>query len=175
MVVDYIAYDPTIQSIVVSQQGTDPREILSLAVDADFLQSPINATYFPTAPNNTLVHAGFQDAFLRTVEDVKTQVTNGLQAYNVSNVLVTGHSLGAAIGVMNGVFLKGLFGDQVNVTTHVFGLPRAGNSIWAYVFHFGYGYLVVIILINILITFTFEQGFRGFYIEQYASAHAPRT
>jgi hypothetical protein len=67
---------------------------------------------------------------------VKEHVTNGLQTYSANKVLVTGHSLGAAVGVMNGVFLTGLLGTEVNVTTHVFGLPRAGNSIWACVLFF---------------------------------------
>jgi hypothetical protein len=78
-----------------------------------------------------MVHSGFQDTFLRTVGDVKQHVTNGLQTYGVNKVLVTGHSLGAAVGVMNGVFLRGILGTDVDITTHVFGLPRAGNSIWA--------------------------------------------
>jgi transketolase N-terminal domain/subunit len=75
---------------------------------------------------------GFQDAFLRTVEDVQREVQWAVEDFTVNKVLVTGHSLGAAIGVMNGMFLTQLFeGRGVNVTTQVFGLPRAGNSIWA--------------------------------------------
>jgi Lipase (class 3) len=91
----------------------------------------LNSTLFPTAPNNTLVHDGFQKAFLSTAEDVKSTVLDGLQKYQSKKVLVTGHSLGAAIGVFDGVYLRGILGDEVSVTTHVFGLPRVGNSIWA--------------------------------------------
>jgi len=130
--IDYIAHDPSTSSIVLAQQGTDPLQIQSLLVDAQALQSPLNSTYFPTAPPNTLVHTGFQDAFLKTVEDVRREVGWAVEDYGVDKVLVAGHSLGAAIGVMNGIFLTQLFeGTGVSVTTHVFGLPRAGNSIWA--------------------------------------------
>lgn len=128
----YIAHDPSTESIVVAQQGTDPTEILSILVDAQFLQSPLNTTLFPTAPNNAMVHSGFQDAFLRSIDDVQREVERAVTDFGVHNVLVTGHSLGAAIGVMNGVYLTQLFeGRDVNVTTQVFGLPRAGNSVWA--------------------------------------------
>jgi predicted lipase len=78
------------------------------------------------------VHTGFQDAFLRTVETVQRQVEWVVEDFAVEKVLVTGHSLGAAISVMNGIFLTQVFeGRGVNVTTQVFGLPRAGNSVWA--------------------------------------------
>jgi hypothetical protein len=127
----YVAYDPSTESVVLAQQGTDPTQILSLAVDADFGQDPLNTTIFSDIPPNTMVHGGFQKAFLRTVEDVRTQVQHGLLTFNSSKVLVTGHSLGAAISVMNGIFLTQLLGPEVEVTTQVFGLPRAGNSVWA--------------------------------------------
>ncbi|PVF93531.1 alpha/beta-hydrolase [Serendipita vermifera] len=127
----YVAYDPSIESVVLAQQGTDPTQILSLAVDADFGQDPLNTTFFPSAPPNTMVHGGFQKAFLRTVDDVGTQVQYGLGTFKTSKVLVTGHSLGAAISVMNGIYLTQLLGPQFEVTIQVFGLPRAGNSVWA--------------------------------------------
>ncbi|CAG8569604.1 9013_t:CDS:2 [Acaulospora colombiana] len=127
----YVAYDPSIESVVLAQQGTDPTQILSLSVDADFGQDPLNTTFFTNAPPNTMVHGGFQKAFLRTVDDVSTQVQYGLSTFNSSKLLVTGHSLGAAISVMNGIYLTQLLGPQVEVTTQVFGLPRAGNSVWA--------------------------------------------
>jgi predicted lipase len=120
-----------VESVIVAQQGTDPTQILSLLVDADFTQDPLNSTRFSNSPPNTSVHAGFQKAFERTADVVYEQVSDALTRFNSSKVLVTGHSLGAAIGVMNGVFLTQTLGHNVEVTTQVFGLPRAGDSAWA--------------------------------------------
>ena len=42
-----------------------------------------------------------------------------------------GHSLGAAVAVMDAVHLRGALDPSVQMTTTVFGLPRSGNQDWA--------------------------------------------
>ena len=59
----FIAFDPSIQSVVVATQGTEPTELPSLLTDAQFLQDPLDLTNFPSAPPTAKVHQGFQKAF----------------------------------------------------------------------------------------------------------------
>ena len=59
----FIAFDPSIQSVVVATQGTDPTQLSSFLTDAELLQDPLNLTNFPSAPPTAKVHHGFQRAF----------------------------------------------------------------------------------------------------------------
>jgi hypothetical protein len=59
----FIAFDPSIQSVVVATQGTEPTELLSILTDLEFLQDPLNPANFPSAPPTAKVHHGFQKAF----------------------------------------------------------------------------------------------------------------
>ena len=70
------------------------------------------------------MHASTASAILSAVQD--TLATQGL-----SDVTVVGHSLGAALALLDGVFL-GLHLPQ-NVTTKViaYGMPRVGNQAFA--------------------------------------------
>ena len=52
---------------------------------------------------------------------------------NATNIIVTGHSLGAAIGVMDSIFLRNSIDHSIPIRTTVFGLPRSGDQAWAYV------------------------------------------
>ena len=58
---DYIAYDHSIQSVVVATRGTS--DIMSLLTDAHFLQDPLNLANFPSAPPTAKVHEGIQKTF----------------------------------------------------------------------------------------------------------------
>ena len=57
-----------------------------------------------------------------------------MTANNVNKVFVTGHSLGAAIATLQAAFLKEQLGDAVDIKLRGYGLPRVGNTEWAYVF-----------------------------------------
>ncbi|KAL0953219.1 hypothetical protein HGRIS_004472 [Hohenbuehelia grisea] len=128
----FVAHDPVTQSIVVAHQGTEPSNILSILNDAQFLLTGLNSTRFPAAKDGSIkVHSGFQKTFERTADGVLAGVQKALKATNVKKVVVTGHSLGAAIATMDAVMLKQALGSSVSVTTTVFGLPRGGNQAWA--------------------------------------------
>ncbi|KZO92898.1 alpha/beta-hydrolase, partial [Calocera viscosa TUFC12733] len=127
----YIAHDTASQSIVVAHQGSDPANLASLLDDLDVLPSPLNVTLFPQATIAVLVHTGFQLAFQRSVDEIDRVVPSALELYGVSQVQVTGHSLGAAIAILDSVHLAHLLGPSISVRTTVFGLPRLGNPAWA--------------------------------------------
>ncbi|KAG6862981.1 hypothetical protein C0993_000654 [Termitomyces sp. T159_Od127] len=127
----FVAHDPSTQSIVVAHQGTDPKEFLSVLNDAEFPLVSLNASRFPGVNGNIQVHDGFQKTFERTADEIHAGVQAGLTSKNVSKVLVTGHSQGAAIAVMDAAMLRQDLDPSVEIRTTVFGLPRGGNAAWA--------------------------------------------
>lgn len=127
----YVASDPQSQSIVVVHEGTDPADLLSVLNDIEFSQVNLNSTLFPNAGNDTLVHDGFQDTQGRTADTILSTVQSALASTGYKNVLVTGHSLGAAVASLDAVMLKMALPNDVAINSVVFGLPRVGNAQWA--------------------------------------------
>ncbi|KAK7053536.1 lipase-3 domain-containing protein [Favolaschia claudopus] len=128
----FIAHDANDESIVVAHQGTDASNILSILNDAQFGLVPLNASRFPeTAGQNITVHDGFQKTFERTADGLLAGVMAGLTSTGVKKVVVTGHSLGAALATMTGAMIKNAVDPSVKVSVTGFGLPRGGNKAWA--------------------------------------------
>ncbi|KAJ7772720.1 alpha/beta-hydrolase [Mycena maculata] len=128
----YIAYDADENQLVVAHEGTDPKEILSIANDAEFGLVPLNVSRFPeTAGQNITVHSGFQQTFERTADGLLAGVISGLASTGATKVAVVGHSLGAALATMTGALIKDAVDPSVDVSVTGFGLPRGGNVAWA--------------------------------------------
>ncbi|KAI1795739.1 alpha/beta-hydrolase [Ganoderma leucocontextum] len=127
----FIAEDPDKKTIVVAHQGTDPQKALSIANDVEFTQVDANATLFPQAGKSVQLHSGFQDTQGRTADLVLSTVKSALQKSGYKTVLVTGHSLGAAVASLDAAMLRMALPKDVDVNAVVFGLPRVGNSAWA--------------------------------------------
>ncbi|OBZ74011.1 putative feruloyl esterase A [Grifola frondosa] len=124
-------YDPQSQTVVVAHQGTDPKELLSILNDAEFAQADANTTLFPQAGSDVQLHDGFQDTQGRTADIVMSTVQSALSSTGFKRVLVTGHSLGAAIASLDAAMLRMALPSDVEVDSVVFGLPRVGNQPWA--------------------------------------------
>ncbi|KAJ7575605.1 alpha/beta-hydrolase [Mycena floridula] len=128
----FIAHDPDTSTVVVAHQGTEPENILSVLNDAEFILTDLNTTRFTSADGLGIkVHSGFQDTFERTADGLLSGVQNAIASTGASKVLVTGHSLGAAIATLDAMMLKQALSPSVDITTTVFGLPRVGNQAWA--------------------------------------------
>ncbi|KAI0705109.1 alpha/beta-hydrolase [Cerioporus squamosus] len=127
----FVASDPDTQTIVVAHQGTEPKNVLSIANDVEFLQVDANSTLFPQASGDVKLHSGFQDTQGRTADLVLSTVQDGLSSTGFKKVLVTGHSLGAAIASLDAAMLRMALPQDVSVDAVVFGLPRVGNQEWA--------------------------------------------
>lgn len=126
----FIATDPSTQSVVIAHQGTDPTKIMSIANDVKFIQKDMDAKFFPKADKSAKVHDGFQDTQTRTAQAVLDTVKSTLTKTKFKRVLVTGHSLGAAVALLDGLMIKMALPD-VEVNGVVFGLPRVGNEAFA--------------------------------------------
>jgi len=127
----YVAFDPTTSAVVVAHQGTDPENFYSDLNDLEFALVDLNNANFPQAPSGAQVHDGFQATFERTSDAILSNVTAALKSKNTNKLTVVGHSLGAAIAVMDAVRLRQTLDSSVEMTTTVFGLPRGGNQDWA--------------------------------------------
>lgn len=148
----YVGYDPLYtKSVVVAHQGTNPESIMADLVDADFILAPFNQSLFPGLPVGLEAHMGFlgtQSRYIfflvilssrvltasrvgRTAADVLAAVTQTLASSGSRNVLITGHSLGAAIALLDAVYLPLHLPPTTVFTTSVFGLPRVGNPAFA--------------------------------------------
>lgn len=77
------------------------------------------------------IHDGFGKTQGRTADLVLSTVKSALASTGATNVLVTGHSLGAAVASLDAVMLQQNLDPSINITTVVFGLPRVGNQAWA--------------------------------------------
>lgn len=126
----YVAIDRSINSVVVAHQGTERKNIVSVLNNADFFLEPLPAARFPNAPAGVEVHDGFLDTFERTADDVLSFVGQALEQTGFTDVLVTGHSLGGAIGMLDSLMIRDAFPD-VKITATFFGVPRAGNEEFA--------------------------------------------
>ncbi|CAK5278174.1 unnamed protein product [Mycena citricolor] len=100
----YVGYDAALQTVVVAHQGTS-NNILSILTDATFALGPLNATLFPNIPAGIRVHSGFANAQARTAETILSTVKHALSVSGLSKVTIVGHSLGAAISLLDAAYL----------------------------------------------------------------------
>ncbi|KAF5316580.1 hypothetical protein D9619_006732 [Psilocybe cf. subviscida] len=117
----YVGYDPVLQTVIVGHQGTDPSKIVPLLTDADFFLTPLSQKLFPGTPSSIEVHNGFAE------EHAKQKA---LAQSKLKKVTLVGHSLGAALSLLESVYLP-LFIPGVTFRMIGYGLPRVGNQAFA--------------------------------------------
>ncbi|KAF7325447.1 Lipase-3 domain-containing protein [Mycena kentingensis (nom. inval.)] len=109
----FIAHDTVDQTLVVAHEGTNPSKIQSLLNDADFFLTGVDTSRISLASAKGIkVHAGFQDTFQRTADGLLAGVQQNLATTGVSKVVVTGHSLGAALAQMTAAMLRSKLPSQ---------------------------------------------------------------
>ncbi|ORX89147.1 alpha/beta-hydrolase, partial [Basidiobolus meristosporus CBS 931.73] len=146
----YIGYNKDTKTIVVSFRGTANDE--NWLMDLDFL--PRSFAY-PKAGPDVKVHRGFYETY-NSVEDqvreglAKTLATVGSTSSDYE-LLVTGHSLGAAVATLGALDIKRIYLNPSNefafapnlqnvvdtnrIRLHNFGSPRVGNPEFAALAH----------------------------------------
>jgi predicted lipase len=103
---------------------------MSLLNDAETLLGNINRTLTPSAPHDVQIHSGFSYSHGRTADTVLAAVKNAVNGGKAEKIKVFGHSLGAAIAVLDALMLKAAF-PTIPQQMVVFGLPRGGNQAFA--------------------------------------------
>lgn len=126
----YVGFSPSQQTVVVAHQGTNPSKIQAIATDITAFQANLDSSLFPGISSSVQVHNGFADEQAKTATQVLAAVQNALSAHGASHVTTVGHSLGAALALLDGVFLP-LHLSGVSFTTIGYGMPRVGNQAFA--------------------------------------------
>lgn len=127
----YIGYSAANKWLVVAHQGTNTSSLSSWIDDLTFAKTPLSSSLNNGAASSSAqVHEGFQDTWASTGSAILNQVEAALKTYSVSLVLLTGHSLGAALSVLDAVYLRNHLPSTVPIQQIGFGQPRVGNSDW---------------------------------------------
>lgn len=123
----YVAHSPS-QGVIVAYQGTNTSSIDSIEHDIDPVRVDVDSR-LAFLGDDVKVSDGFQDQWLLTADDVLSATKSALNQFPGSNLLVVGHSLGAALALLTSAYLS----QNVNATpqTILFGLPRVGNDEFA--------------------------------------------
>ncbi|KAF7986534.1 hypothetical protein HWV62_26248 [Athelia sp. TMB] len=127
----YVGYDASLQTVIVAHQGTDPSEILPLITDASIATENLDSTLFPGISTSIEVHSGFAKAQAAVATQVLAAVQTAMSKGNTKTVTLTGHSLGAAISLLDSVYLPLHLPSTTTFKTIVYGLPRVGNQAFA--------------------------------------------
>jgi len=126
----YVGYDPIHATIIVAHQGTDISKIIPVLTDVDLFLTPLSQSLFPGIGHDVEAHNGFLNEQAATSAKVFGAVQTGLKQHNVNSVTFVGHSLGAAISLLDAVSLKVRL-PSTTVKFYGFGLPRVGNQAFA--------------------------------------------
>lgn len=118
----YIGFDSGSQSIVIAFRGTHDLEQWW----TDFDVIPVHLNY-PGASSNVEVHEGFYHSYRAVQSKVRSVVNQTLYQYPNSQVIVTGHSLGAALATLCSLDLALTF-KNLPIGQYTFGQPRVGNK-----------------------------------------------
>ncbi|CAK5278144.1 unnamed protein product [Mycena citricolor] len=125
----YVGYDPALKTVIVGHQGTGP-DILAILTDANFFMESLNATLFPGIPAGIQAHSGFANEHAKTAETVLANVKRALSITGFNKVTMVGHSLGAAISLLDAAYLP-LHLTGVKFQSILYGMPRVGNQAFA--------------------------------------------
>ncbi|KAN0109080.1 Alpha/Beta hydrolase fold, partial [Russula decolorans] len=96
--------------------------------DLKVLKARLDPSIFPNIPNGIEVHSGFADEHAKTTGYVLQAVDSLLQMYPRTMVTVIGHSLGAALALLDGVRLRLLLAPTTDIRVVTYGMPRVGNQ-----------------------------------------------
>jgi len=126
----YVGYDPTHATIIVAHQGTDTSKLLPILTDVEVPRRSLNSALFPGVSSSVGVHDGFADVQEKSASQVLAAVKSGLSAHGINSITTVGHSLGAALALIDAVYLKVQI-PSATVSHYGYGLPRVGNQAFA--------------------------------------------
>ncbi|KAG9021061.1 hypothetical protein FS842_006834 [Serendipita sp. 407] len=127
----YVGHSAELKTIVVGYQGTNSSNRLSVQHNVNFVRKTLPQDFFPGAPSSVTVHSGILDAHLLSATSVLNAVTGLLKSTGSSQVVLVGHSLGAALATLSGIHLQVWLRSNVRIKVIGFATPRIGNSAFA--------------------------------------------
>ncbi|KAF9562272.1 lipase class 3 family protein [Agrocybe pediades] len=128
----YVGYSPSEAAVVVAHQGTDVQEIEAVATDLDLIQTILDQANFPGISPTVRVHRGFYEAHARSAAEILAAVRQTIRAHGARRIVTVGHSLGAALALLDGVFLPLHIREPgIEFESITYGMPRVGNQVFA--------------------------------------------
>ena len=125
----YVAFDSSTNQIVLSIAGTDPLNIKEWIDDLNFFKTNYDLCE-EYGDSKCEVHQGFLAAYDLAKEEVRVAIHEYVNAFPTATVMVTGHSLGAALAVLAALDLQLTQGINIE-TVYTFGQPRIGDKNFA--------------------------------------------
>ncbi|KLO06480.1 alpha/beta-hydrolase [Schizopora paradoxa] len=129
----FVGYDPALNNVMVSHQGTDPETMMSYLKDTEM--TTLNSTLFPPDQfsSSVKVHKKLAADHARTAMPIYIAIVNEIVKHMDSHPSVTllGHSKGAALALLDAVFMVSHLPDWVFLQYIGYGLPRVGNQAFA--------------------------------------------
>jgi hypothetical protein len=124
----YVGFSASENLIVAAIRGTQEKSIENWIVDLNALETSPGVSY-PSAPSSARVAAGFYNSYAH-LKDSLLKVTSQLKyQHQTAQLVVTGHSLGAALAVYLALDIEIELGHSVALYTY--GQPRVGNGEFA--------------------------------------------
>ncbi|THH04592.1 hypothetical protein EW145_g5402, partial [Phellinidium pouzarii] len=99
--------------------------------DVDFFLDNLNSTLFPGIDSSIQVHNGFADEHAKVADLVLATVQTTMSSHSGASVTMVGHSLGAALSLLDTVFLPLHLPSSTVFKTVGYGMPRVGNQAFA--------------------------------------------
>ncbi|EGD72617.1 hypothetical protein PTSG_04353 [Salpingoeca rosetta] len=118
----YVGLDSVNKYIVVAFQGT--HNLKQWIDDLKFMKTDL---HYPGAGSDVKVHRGFYEAYQEVKGTVDRFVESTFRQNPNYRILVTGHSLGAALAAMCSLDLSIQF-PSASIYHYTFGQPRVGNA-----------------------------------------------
>ncbi|KAF9644679.1 alpha/beta-hydrolase [Thelephora ganbajun] len=127
----FVGYWPAQTAVIVSHQGTDPAQFLSVLTDLNINKVSLDTSLFPGAPSDAQVHQGFRDAHQATANIILAEVENLINSNGATSVIAVGHSLGGALAELDSLFLRLNLPSDIPVRGVTYGTPRVGVPAYA--------------------------------------------
>lgn len=127
----FVGYNPSSEEVIVSHQGTSPSELEADYTDVDFFLETLDSTLFPGISSSIEAHSGFANEQAKTATSILAAVQQAMSKYSATQVTMVGHSLGAAITLLDSVYLPLHLPSSTTFKTVCYGLPRVGNQAFA--------------------------------------------
>ncbi|KAF5379874.1 hypothetical protein D9757_007206 [Collybiopsis confluens] len=126
----FVGYSPSLGSIIVAHEGTDPTQLESDLTDVDVPLASLSSTLFPGISSAVQVHTGFQDEHALTANAILGAVKSLMSSKGTNKIVAVGHSLGGALAELDTVFFR-LNIPSASISAMTYGTPRVGNPAWA--------------------------------------------
>ncbi|KAF8164407.1 lipase class 3 family protein [Pholiota molesta] len=127
----YVGFSPSQNTVIVAHQGPiSCRCNAADLTDVDVILESLNPSLFPGVSSSVKTHSGFANEQAKTAATILSAVQTTIRTHSATVVTIVGHSLGAAIALLDGVYLP-LHISGVRFRVIGYGLPRVGNQAFA--------------------------------------------